>query len=94
MSRTRPAYPEEFRREAVALVRRSPGRSVPEIAKELGISDQSLRNWVKQAEIDRGARRGLSVYRCGEGKSSGRRDVLGAVGFALGVLRVGVSGAV
>ena len=59
MPRSRPPYPEEFRREAVALVRSS-GRSVPSIAKDLGISGQSLRNWVRQAEVDRGARHGLS----------------------------------
>jgi len=59
MPKSRPPYPEEFRREAVALVRSS-GRSVPSIAKDLGISGQSLRNWVRQAEVDRGARHGLS----------------------------------
>jgi len=42
------------------LVRKTPDRSVPEIAKELGISDQPLRNWVRQDEVDRGARHGLS----------------------------------
>jgi len=60
MSKTRPPYPEEFRREAVELVRSSPDRSVPEIASSLGISGQSLRNWVRQAEIDHGRREGLT----------------------------------
>lgn len=50
MPRTRPAYPEEFRREAVQMVRS--GRSVPDVAEALGVSQQSLRNWVKQAEVD------------------------------------------
>jgi transposase len=56
MPRTRPAYPPEFRREAVELVRSS-GRSLPQIAVELGVSPQSLRNWVKQVQLDSGERR-------------------------------------
>jgi transposase len=58
--RSRPSYPEEFRREAVELVRTS-GRSIPEVAKDLGCSDQTLRNWVRQAEIDHGRREGLTT---------------------------------
>lgn len=46
----RPAkYPEEFRREAVALYRGS-DRSRAEVAKSLGISDGSLASWVKAVE--------------------------------------------
>jgi transposase len=39
----------------VRLVRES-GKSIPLIAKDLGMSDQSLRNWVKQADLDGGRR--------------------------------------
>jgi transposase len=60
MGRARPPYPEEFRREAVALVR-SDERTIPEIAKSLQISDQTLRNWVRQADVDVGRREGLST---------------------------------
>jgi transposase len=56
MARTRRACPPELRREAVELVRAS-GRSIPQIADELGVSPQSLRNWVKQGQLDRGERR-------------------------------------
>jgi transposase len=56
MARMRPAYPPEFRRQAVELVRSS-GRSIPQIADELGVLPQSLRNGVKQGRLDRGERR-------------------------------------
>lgn len=50
MPRTRPAYPDEFRREAVALVRG--GRSITDVAESLGVSPQSLRNWVKRTQLE------------------------------------------
>jgi transposase len=50
MPRTRPPYPEQFRREAVELVRG--GRSVKDVAESLGCSDQSLHAWVKQYQLD------------------------------------------
>jgi transposase len=56
-----PRYPPEFKREAVRLVRSSPNRSVTQIARELGVSDNSLRSWVKQTEIDQGEREGLTT---------------------------------
>jgi transposase len=52
-------YPEEFRREAVRLLRSS-GKSVPQLASELGVSPQSLRNWAGQLDVDEGRAAGLS----------------------------------
>ncbi len=49
-----PAYPEQFRREALELVRQ--GRSIPDVAESLGVSSQTLRNWRRQGERDRGER--------------------------------------
>jgi transposase len=49
--RTRPAYPQEFRREAIELLRA--GRSPSELAERLGVSPQTLRNWRRQDQIDR-----------------------------------------
>jgi transposase len=57
---TTPRYSKEFKSEAVQLVRSS-SRSLSQIAKEIGISGNSLRNWVKQAEIDEGNTEGLTT---------------------------------
>ena len=47
-------YPEEFKAEAVQLARYFPEKSLRQLAYELGVADQTLRNWIKQAEINRG----------------------------------------
>jgi transposase len=52
-------YSLEFRREAVGLLRSS-GRSVPQLAAELGCSPQSLRNWSRQIAVDEGKAEGLT----------------------------------
>ena len=49
--KTRPAYPVEFRREAVQMLRA--GRTPRELAESLGVSQQTLRNWRRQDQIDR-----------------------------------------
>jgi transposase len=46
-------YSSEFKGDAVALVQSS-GRTVTEVARDLGVSAESLRGWVKQAKIDQG----------------------------------------
>ena len=55
MPRTRPPYPPEFRVEAVRLVRAG-GKLIREVAEDLGVSEQTLRNWVRQGELDDGLR--------------------------------------
>ena len=44
-------YTAEFREQAVAMVNN--GRSVPQVAEQLGLIAQTLRNWVKAAERGR-----------------------------------------
>jgi transposase len=66
MPKTRPAYPEEFRREAVAMLRA--GRTPRELALSLGVSEQTLRNWRRQEQVDRHER--------DDGLTSDERDEL------------------
>lgn len=41
-------YSDEYKRDAIELVRSS-GRTVTDVARELGISSESLPGWVKKA---------------------------------------------
>ena len=47
--KSKPPYPEEFRREACELV--IAGRSIPNVAAALGVSEVSLRNWMRQRRV-------------------------------------------
>ena len=51
MPKSRPPYPEEFRREAVQMVRS--GRKLSDVATSLGVTEQSLRSWVKRDQLER-----------------------------------------
>lgn len=48
-------YTEEFKRDAVALLRSS-GRPITEVAKELGVTDTSLGTWARQASKSDGGK--------------------------------------
>ena len=52
MGKTRAAYPPEFRRQMVELVRA--GRSPEELAREFEPTAQSIRNWLAQCERNAG----------------------------------------
>ncbi len=54
MPGSRPRYPAEYRRQMVDLVRS--GRSPDRLASEFEASAQSIRNWVRQADLDEGRR--------------------------------------
>ena len=51
--RRRRKFTNEFKAETVKLILES-GKTVAEVARELDLSESSVRNWVKQAEIDSG----------------------------------------
>ena len=44
-----PFHSEEFRRDAVALVRSS-DRTIAQVAEELGVNRETLRSWVRRSE--------------------------------------------
>jgi transposase len=58
--RNRRQFTAEFKRDAVELVRTT-GRPIAEIARELGIYDSTLGNWVRQDRINRDEQDGLST---------------------------------
>ncbi|MDP8931961.1 MAG: transposase [Actinomycetota bacterium] len=58
--RTRRKFTDEFKRDAIEVVRSS-GKSIAEVARELGVYDSTLGNWVKQDRIDRGEAEGLTT---------------------------------
>ena len=53
MAKTHPPYPPAFRAEAVELARTS-GKGIPQLADELGVSEQALRGWMKRTDVDAG----------------------------------------
>ncbi|HEY3118457.1 MAG TPA: transposase [Chloroflexota bacterium] len=55
MGLSRKAYPREFREEAVRLIRES-RKPVKQMARDLGVSYESLRTWIKRADLDAGRR--------------------------------------
>ena len=56
----RSPYSEEFRSEAVRLAR-EPGNTIRQVARELGVSYESLRKWVHQGDVDDGCKEGLTT---------------------------------
>jgi transposase-like protein len=52
-------YPKEFRRDAAALVL-DQRRTIVDVARELGVVEQTLGNWVRQERIDRGEKEGTT----------------------------------
>lgn len=54
MPKTKPPYDPEFRRRVVELARA--GQPLRELSKKFGCSEQSIRNWMRQQDLDEGRR--------------------------------------
>ena len=52
MARRRRNFTQEFKAEAVDLVQSS-DKPITHVARDIGVSASGLRNWVRQAEIDK-----------------------------------------
>jgi transposase len=50
-----PPYPPEFKAEAVRLVREG-GRTISDVAVSLGVTPESIRQWLKRIDLDSGRR--------------------------------------
>lgn len=77
--RTNKPYAPEYRAEVVRLVREG-GRTPREVAAELGCSEEAIRNWLKQADLDAGRR--------SDGLTSEEREELRRLRSEVRVLRM------
>ena len=67
----RRGYPPEFRRRVLDLL--AAGRRVTDLARDLGVSDQTIYTWRRQEEIDRGLLPGLTSAGWAELTAANRR---------------------
>ncbi len=58
--RSRRSFTPEFKQEVVELCRRG-DRSIGQVARDLDLPQTSVRNWLRQADIDEGQREGLTT---------------------------------
>ena len=68
----RARYPEEFRERAVRMVFEHQGEyssewsAITTIAQQLGVNHETMRKWVRQAEVDAGQRAGPTTEQLDE----------------------------
>ncbi len=65
-------YPTEFRRDVIAVARQ--GGSIALIAKDFGITESCLRNWLRKADIEDGNRPGVTNAEVAEVRELKRRN--------------------
>lgn len=65
-------YPAEFRNDVVAVARKA-GAPLGQIAKDFGISEATLHNWLRRADIDDGVKPGVTTAEAAENRDLKRR---------------------
>jgi len=65
-------FPAEFRRDVVAVARKHEA-PIAQIAKDFGISEATLHNWLKKADIEDGTRPGVTAAEAAELRDAKKR---------------------
>ena len=60
----RMTYTSEQRATAVKIAKESEGKPIGQIASELGVSESSLRKWMRQHEIGPCSKHEVSLHLC------------------------------
>ena len=68
-------HPKEFRDDVVAVARKGEA-PIAQVAKDFGISESCLRNWLKAADVEDGIRPGVTRADSEEVKELKRRNRL------------------
>jgi transposase len=68
-------YPKEFRDDVVAVARRGQA-PINQIAKDFGVSEASLHNWIKKADVEDGVRPGQTEAERSEVRELKKRNRL------------------
>lgn len=66
-------YPAEFRADVVAVARKRE-TSLVQIAKDFGISDATLSNWLKKADVEDGVKPGVTEAQAAEMRELKKRN--------------------
>jgi transposase len=66
-------YPKEFRDDVVRVARKG-DTNFAQLAEDFGVSEASIYNWVKQADVDDGVRPGMSEAEAAELREVKRRN--------------------
>ncbi len=69
------AYPKEFRDDVVAVARKGQA-PLAQIAKDFGISEGTLSNWLKKADVEDGNRPGVTEKQSVEVRELKKRNRL------------------